>query len=73
MLFLRHSLTTILRTKLKMFDGGFVELEILEIFIRTYFKFCGSLHKEKVETIKAWILLHANFMLLTNFEEQCLG
>ena len=35
-LFLRHSLTTILDTKLKRFHGGIFELEMLEIFKRAF-------------------------------------
>ena len=35
-LILRHLLTTILDTKLKRFHGGFFELDMLEIFIRSF-------------------------------------
>ena len=35
-LILRHSLTTILDTKFERFHGGFFELDMLEIFIRSF-------------------------------------
>ena len=48
---MRHSLTTILNTKLKKFHGGFFELDMLEIFTRA-FSYQKSLLELKVVIIE---------------------